>query len=274
MSYIEAIVLGIFQGVAEFLPISSSGHLSILQHLFGIKEGNLFFTQMLHFGTLISIVFVYFKDIKFIVIDFIKLIIDIARGKKIRELTKYQRLGLLIIIGSVPTAIIGIAFEDFFETLYTSLIPIGIALIFTGFLLWLSEKKGRETKDVKDVTFLDSIIIGILQGFAIIPGISRSGSTIVAGLFRGLKKPLATEFSFLLALPATFGAFLLGMIKVTREDNQILVNGPLIIGIILSAVVGVISIKLLIRVLNKNKLHYFSYYLWVVGAITIITQLI
>ncbi len=274
MSYIEAIVLGIFQGVAEFLPISSSGHLSILQHLFGIKEGNLFFTQMLHFGTLISIVIVYFKDIKFIVIDFIKLIIDLARGKKIRELTKYQRLGLLIIIGSVPTAIIGIAFEDFFETLYTSLIPIGIALIFTGFLLWLSEKKGRETKDVKDVTFLDSIIIGVLQGFAIIPGISRSGSTIVAGLFRGLKKPLATEFSFLLALPATFGAFLLGMIKVTREDNQILVNGPLLIGIILSTVVGVISIKLLIRVLNKNKLHYFSYYLWVVGAITIITQLI
>ena len=274
MNYIEAIILGIFQGVAEFLPISSSGHLSILQHLFGIKEGNLFFTEMLHFGTLISIVIVYFKDIKLIIIDFIKLIIDIFKEKKIKELTKFQKLGLLIIVGSVPTAFIGLTFEDFFETLYTSLIPIGFALIFTGFLLWLSERKGKETKDVKEMTFLDSILIGVLQGFAIIPGISRSGSTIVAGLFRGLKKPLATEFSFLLALPATFGAFLLGMIKISKEPSQMLINGPLFLGVILSAVVGVISIKILIKVLNKNKLHYFSYYLWLVGAITIISQLI
>jgi len=274
LSYFEAIVLGVFQGVAEFLPISSSGHLAILQHLFGIKEGNLFYTEMLHFGTLISIIIVYFNDVKLIIIDFIKLILQLIKRKKINSLTKYQKLGLLIILGSIPTAIIGLTFEDFFESLYTSILPIGIALIITGILLWISEKKGSETKDIKDMTPLDSIIIGTFQGIAIIPGISRSGSTIVAGLFRGFKKPLATEFSFLLALPATFGAFLLGMLKMTKESNHVLINGPLILGVVLSTIVGVISIKMLIKVLNKNKLHYFSYYLWVVGLITIFSQLI
>ncbi|MGM0395538.1 MAG: undecaprenyl-diphosphate phosphatase [Bacillota bacterium] len=274
MNWIEAIVLGIFQGVAEFLPISSSGHLALLQYLFGITEGNLFFTEMLHFGTLISIIIVYFEDVKKIILEFLILIGSLISKRKIHELTDHQKLGLLILAGSVPTAIIGLTFEDFFESLYTSLILIGIALMVTGLLLWFAEKKGSEHKDIQKMTFLDSIIIGTFQGMAIIPGISRSGSTIVAGLFRGLKKPLTTEYSFLLALPATFGAFLLGIIKVIRGGDGVIVNMPLIVGVILSTIVGVISIKALIKILNKNKLHYFSYYLWVVGTITIISQLI
>ncbi len=124
------------------------------------------------------------------------------------------------------------------------------------------------------MTLMDSLIIGIFQGMAIIPGISRSGSTIVAGLLRGLKKPLTTEFSFLLALPATFGAFLLGIIKVAKGGDGVIVNLPLILGVSLSTVVGIISIKALIKILNKNKLHYFSFYLWIGGAFTIISQLI
>lgn len=274
MNWIEAIVLGIFQGVAEFLPISSSGHLALLQHLFGITEGNLFFTEMLHFGTLISIIIVYFEDVKRIIIEFLSLVVNLLTGKKSGDLTDHQRLGLLILAGSVPTAIIGITFEDFFESLYTSLIPIGIALLFTGFLLWFAERKGSESKDIQKMTFIDSLIIGTFQGMAIIPGISRSGSTIVAGLLRGLKKPLTTEFSFLLALPATFGAFLLGIIKVIRGGNGVIVNMPLVVGVVLSTVVGIISLKALIKILNRNKLHYFSYYLWIVGAVTIISQLI
>ncbi|HZH93950.1 MAG TPA: undecaprenyl-diphosphate phosphatase [Tissierellaceae bacterium] len=274
MNWIEAIVLGIFQGVAEFLPISSSGHLALLQHLFGITEGNLFFTEMLHFGTLISIIIVYFEDVKKIIIEFLSLVGNLLTGKKSGDLTDHQRLGLLILAGSVPTAIIGITFEDFFESLYTSLIPIGIALLFTGFLLWFAERKGSESKDIQKMTFIDSLIIGTFQGMAIIPGISRSGSTIVAGLLRGLKKPLTTEFSFLLALPATFGAFLLGIIKVIRGGNGVIVNMPLVVGVVLSTVVGIISLKALIKILNRNKLHYFSYYLWIVGAVTIISQLI
>lgn len=274
MSFIQAIILGIFQGVAEFLPISSSGHLAILQTLFGIKEGNLFFTEMLHFGTLISIVIVYFSDIYMMIIEFFNLIFSIIKGQKITKLSKHQKLALLIIVGSIPTAIIGLLFEDFFESLYTSILPIGIAFLVTGSLLWLAEKKAFQNKNIKGMSFFDSLIIGTFQGVAIIPGISRSGSTIVAGLFRGLNKPLATEYSFLLALPATFGAGLLGIIKLLKSNSEILIDLPLLLGVILSTIVGVLSIKLLVKLLNKNKLHYFSYYLWIIGIITIISQLI
>lgn len=274
LSFIQAIILGIFQGIAEFLPISSSGHLAILQTLFGIKEGNLFFTEMLHFGTLISIVVVYFADIYKMVIEFFNLIFSLIKGNKVKKLNKYQKLALLIIVGSIPTAIIGLLFEDLFESLYTSILPIGIAFLVTGVLLWVAEKKAFQNKNIKGMSFFDSLFIGTFQGIAIIPGISRSGSTIVAGLFRGLNKPLATEYSFLLALPATFGAGLLGIMKVIKSNSQILIDFPLIIGVLISTIVGILSIKLLVKLLNNNKLHYFSYYLWFIGIITIISQLI
>ncbi|MCK9442908.1 MAG: undecaprenyl-diphosphate phosphatase [Tissierellaceae bacterium] len=273
MNLFEAIILGIFQGIAEFLPISSSGHLVILQNLFSIKEGNLFFTEMLHLGTLISIFVVYFNDIIKMIIEFLKLLSSLFRGEKIHSLNKYQKLAILIIVGSVPTAIIGLTLEDFFESLYTSILPIGFAFIITGFLLWIAEKRSYENKKAKDMTYLDSVIIGTAQGIAIIPGISRSGSTIVAGLLRGLNKPLATEYSFLLALPATFGAGLLGILKLVKSNSEIVVNFPLVVGVITSAIVGILSLKVLITLLNKNKLHLFSYYLWIIGIITIITQL-
>mgnify|MGYP001011966740 CR=1 FL=1 len=273
MGIIEAIVLGIFQGVAEFLPISSSGHLALLQHLFDIKEGNLFFTEMLHFGTLISIFIVYFKDIMRIIYEILVLIGDIIKGRR-KKLTLHQKLGLFVLTGSIPTAIIGLAFEDFFANLYTSILPIGIALIVTGLLLFIAEKNTYQSKGIKDMTIKDSLVVGTFQGIAIIPGISRSGSTIVASLFRGLNKSLATEYSFLLALPATFGAFLLGIKDVLKNDSSgVMINAPLIIGVAISAIVGVFSIKILIKLLKNNRLHYFSYYLWAVGAITIISQL-
>lgn len=274
MNLIEAVILGIFQGIAEFLPISSSGHLVLLQKLFGIKEGNLFFTEMLHFGTLISIIVVYFNDIIKIIAEFFKLIFSILKREKIRSINKYQKLGILIILGSIPTAIIGIFFQDFFESLYASVLPIGFAFLLTGLLLWVSEKNSYQNKNIKAMSFLDAIIIGTAQGIAIIPGISRSGSTIVAGLLRGLSKPLATEYSFLLALPATLGAGLLGIIDIMKSDTKVLINFPLLIGVILSTIVGIFSIKFLINLINKNKLHYFSYYLWIIGIITILSQLI
>lgn len=275
MTLFQSIILGIFQGISEFLPISSSGHLVILQHFFGIKEGNLFFTEMLHFGTLISIVIVYFNDIINIIVEFFKMLGDGIKNKKFKITNDYQKLALLIIIGSIPTAIIGLLFEDFFEKLYSSsLLPIGIAFLVTGFLLWIANKKPKETKKVKEMTILDSLIVGTFQGIAIIPGISRSGSTIVAGLFRGFDRSLATEFSFLLALPATFGAGLLGIMDVIKTGSKTTVDAPLIIGILLSTIVGILAIKFLIKVLKKNKLHYFSYYLWIIGCITIFSHFI
>lgn len=275
MTWVQAVILGIVQGVTEFLPISSSGHLVVLQHFFGIKEGNLFFTEMLHFGTLISILIIYFNDIINIIIEFFKLIHKSIKNKKIRIENGYQKLGLFIIVGSIPTAIIGIAFEDFFKTLYaSSLLPIGISFIITGFLLWISSKRSKERKNIGKMSFLDSIIIGFCQGIAIVPGISRSGTTIVAGLLRGLNRNLATEFSFLLAAPAIFGAGLLGVIDVVKVGGELTFTFPLLLGVIISAIVGIISIKFLISALKKNKLHYFSYYLWGLGLITIISHFI
>lgn len=273
MTLVQAIILGIFQGVTEFLPISSSGHLVLLQNFFGIKEGNLFFTEMLHFGTLISILIVYFNDIINIIIEFFKMIGEGIKNKNFKIKNGYQKLALLIIIGSIPTAIIGFLFEDFFKTLYSSsLLPIGMAFIITGFLLWIANRKPYENKNVKNMSFLDSIIIGLFQGIAIIPGISRSGSTIVAGLLRGLDRSLATEFSFLLALPAIFGAGLFGIIDVVKTGSEVVFTIPLLAGVLLSAIVGVFAIKFLISMLKKDKLHYFSYYLWIVGLITIISH--
>ncbi len=274
MNLVEAIILGIFQGVAEFLPISSSGHLVLLQNLFNIKEGNLFFAEMLHFGTLVSIVIVYFHDIYNIVVDMLKLLGNIIKGKLPKRLSDYQKLGLFIIVGSIPTAIIGLSLEDYFENLYTSIIPIGIAFIITGLLLWIAEKNVFKNKDINTMKYGDAIFIGTFQGIAIIPGISRSGSTIVAGLFRGLDKSFATEYSFLLALPATFGAFLLGIRGVIKSEIDVAIDFPLIIGVVLSTIVGIVSIKLLMRLIKKGKLYYFSYYLWILGALTIISQII
>jgi len=273
LTLIQAIILGIIQGVAEFLPISSSGHLVVLQNFFGIKEGNLFFTEMLHFGTLISIFIVYFNDIINIIVEFFKMIGDGIKNKKFRIKNGYQKLGLLIIVGSIPTAIIGILFEDFFENFYSSsLLPIGIAFMITGLLIWIANKRPYENKNVKNMSFLDSFIIGTFQGIAIIPGISRSGSTIVAGLFRGLDRSLATEFSFLLALPATFGAGLLGIRDVVKTGSELAFTAPLLIGMALSTIIGVFAIKFLISILKKDKLYYFSYYLWTIGLITIISH--
>lgn len=273
MTFLQAIVLGIFQGITEFLPISSSGHLVVLQNFFGIKEGNLFFTEMLHFGTLISIFIVYFNDIIKIIAEFFKMLGQGIKNKKIRVTNIYQKMAILIILGSIPTAIIGLVFKDTFEKLYNSILAISIAFLITGFILWFVDKKSRGNKDIKDMNFIDSILIGIFQGAAIAPGISRSGSTIAGGLFRGLNRKLATEFSFLLALPATFGAGLLGIKEVIDTGSQTQFSAPLVVGVIVSTIVGVISIRILIKLLENEKLYYYSYYLWALGIILLFTQM-
>lgn len=274
MSLFMAIILGIFQGIAEFLPISSSGHLVILQNFFEINQGELFISVMLHLGTLISIVIVFYKDIISIVEAVFRIFSEIFRKKRIILDTEPKILAVMIMVGTIPTGLIGIFFEDFFEVLYDSLLAVGIALIATGFLLMISEKSNSGRKGTKDMTIIDAIIVGAFQGLAIIPGVSRSGSTIVGGLFRGFNTKLATKFSFLMAIPAILGASLLEGIKVITGNNPVVFSIPLLVGILLSTITGVFAIKILIKALEKGKLYYFSYYVWSVGIIVIITQLI
>ncbi len=266
MTVWKSIILGIVQGLTEFLPISSSGHLVIVQKLLGVNDHNaLFFATMLHIGTLLSIFFVYGKDIIFLLREFFKMLYEVATGKGIRLENDYRKLGLFVILATIPTAIIGLAFNDLFEALFQGQLFIGFALLVTGFLLWFAEKWASEGKNIKRMRPIDAIIIGVFQAFAITPGISRSGSTIVGSLIRGLNKELTVKFSFLISIPAILGAAVL-------EIKDAAVNGMggtslfmILLGMLSAALSGFIAIKAMISFIKRKKLHYFSYYTWIVG---------
>ncbi|MBR2546904.1 MAG: undecaprenyl-diphosphate phosphatase [Eubacterium sp.] len=272
MSYLQAVILGLIQGLTEFLPVSSSGHLALLQHFFGISGDDvLLFTVLLHVGTLISVFFMYWKDIWELIKELFMTIGDIFTGKGLRlDERPIRKLGVLIITASIPTAIIGFAFNDFFEGLYSNILFIGIGFMITGTMLFLSERFGSNSRDLDKMNLRNAIFIGILQGIAIYPGISRSGSTIVGGLTTGLKRELAVRFAFLISVPAIMGSALLEGKHALEEGIDMSVLGPVIVGMAVAAVSGVIAIKAMIKVVSDRKLKYFSFYVWVLGTAVII----
>lgn len=276
MTFIKAIVLGIVQGLTEFLPVSSSGHLALLQNLMQVDENNvLFFAAMLHFGTLISIIIVYFNDISILIKEFIMVIIELITGKGLDiQKNVHRKLGLLIITACIPTAIIGLGFSDFFESLYKSVASVGIGLIITGTLLWLSERISKGNKTIRSTKYRDAFIVGTFQAIAIAPGISRSGATIVGSLFRGLNKELTVKFSFLISLPAVLGAGGIEFVKALDQGMNGMSYGVLMTGILASAISGYAAIRVMIRLVTNKKLHYFSYYTWALGIIIILMTMI
>ncbi len=275
MNIIKAIILGIVQGLTEFLPVSSSGHLAITQSLLKVPEDKImFFTVMLHFGTLISVFFIYFDDIFNIVVEFLKLIGELVTGKGFRLHNQYRKLGMFIIVASIPTGLMGIFFKDLFASLFTSQLVVGVALMITGTLLWVAERMHRGQKSIKQMRWWDAALVGTFQGLAITPGISRSGSTIVGSLLLGFNKELATKFSFLISIPAILGATIFEV-----KDALAVGLGDLSLAIILAGVLsaffaGLLAIKGLINFIKKEKLYYFSFYTWAVGAIIIVVTLI
>ena len=271
MTYLQAVILGFVQGLTEFLPVSSSGHLALLQHFFGISGDNvLLFTVLLHVGTLISVFFMYWRDLWDLIKEFFITIADLLTGKGLRlDERPIRKLGLLIITASIPTAIIGFAFNDFFEGLYSNILFIGIGFLITGTMLFLSERFGSNSRDLKHMNFRNAIFIGILQGIAIYPGISRSGSTLVGGLTTGLKRDFAVRFAFLISVPAIMGSALLEGKNALEEGIDPSVLGPVLAGMAVAAVSGVIAIKAMIKVVSDKKLKYFSYYVWVLGIAVI-----
>ncbi len=257
MDSLTAIVLGIVQGITEFIPISSSGHLVILQNLFGVEEGAITFNIFVHFGTVIAVIIIYHQDI--LEILFLK--------------EKQRRMTVLLIAGLIPTAIIGILFEEQFKALFTSTVLVGFMLLITGTILYLGERLAGEDKDIKRVTIGHALLIGLAQSFAIFPGISRSGATIVMALILGLKRELAARYSFLLAVPVIIGATLLEARALFHTPDLHFFIPPLILGTLFSILAGYFAIKALLRVLSSRKLNYFSYYCWLVGLIIILTQI-
>ena len=271
MDIIQAIILGIVQGLTEFLPVSSSAHLVFMTDLLGLPQ-NVAFDTILHLGTLVAVVGYFWKDVLLIISSFISSVLDIFRGKFKAGLEEkpFKKLSWLLIIGTIPAGKAGILFQKQFEALFSDVLYVGFFLIVTGLLLWGAERVKPGTKDVKDITFKNAIAIGIFQAIAIAPGISRSGATISAGLFSGLNRELAARFSFLLSIPAILGAAVVQMRHINNVDISTL---TMIAGFLAAMIFGYLAIKLLLKIIKERTLMIFAYYCWIVGVAAIIISL-
>lgn len=254
MNSFQAVFLGLIQGLTEFIPVSSSGHLVIAQSFLDIREDQILFNVILHIGTLIPIFIIFWQDIK----DMILL------KKEKRKETFY------ILIAIIPTGIIGVLFEDFFENLFANAYLTAFMLIVTGLILYITEKIDGGEKEVEEMKFWQPLVVGLAQGAAIIPGISRSGSTIAASLFQGLNREAAARFSFLMSIPVIGGAGFLQFLKIVERAEFNLELKVVLFGFSAAVVSGYFAIKILLKVLAEKKLNYFSYYCWFIAAVVIV----
>jgi undecaprenyl-diphosphatase len=260
-TYLEAILLGLLQGIAEFLPISSSGHLVIAGELLrratgsaSDPEANLRLNVALHAGTLLSILWVYRRDVL--------------------GLVRRPRLVALMVLATLPLVVIAVTIKDRVEAAFETPLVAGCGLLLTAACLWLTTRIDREQDDLERVSWRQAAVVGLFQAIAILPGVSRSGSTITGGLLVGLKREAATTFSFLVAIPALCGATLL-MVRdvVEANDSAAVAIGPLVAGGLVACVVGIVALEGLIRVVAAGRLHWFAAYCGVVGLATIAWQI-
>lgn len=278
MSIWNAILLGLVQGIAEFLPISSSGHLSILQNLFHMsttENGHLFFDVLLHLGTLISICIVYWRDIVAMVRETFAFFRNTRLPAEQRQQQQLPaaRMVLMIILATLPLFLI-LPINDKVEQLYYHTFFIGLMLILTGFLLFVADKMPKGTRTEKNMRVRDALIIGVCQAVATIPGLSRSGTTIAAGMATGLDRSFAVRFSFLMSLPAVLGANILSLAKAAKTGIDVSLLPAYLIGMFVAMVSGVAAIGLVKRLTSKGRFGAFSYYCWGAGALTMILSLI
>jgi undecaprenyl-diphosphatase len=264
MTLLEAIALGIVQGLTEFLPVSSSGHLVIMQQIFGLKASSevlLGFDLALHFGTLISVVLVFHRDLLAMARGLWLLLRRPAETRLSKNNGAY--LDLLVIIGTIPAVVAALAFKDFFRGLFASALTAAVMLLVTGGVLWLTRYARALERRLTQLTGRDALLVGIAQAVAIFPGISRSGMTISAALFQGWDRALAARFSFLLAVPAILGGIVFELDGLRDWSAQAF--WPLVAGVIAATISGFIAIHWLLRVVQRGRLHHFAYYCWTVG---------
>ena len=277
MSLFNALILGLIQGVAEFLPISSSGHLALFQTFFGMEnmeEKYMFFTVLLHFGTLISVCMVYWRDIVDMIREFFLGIAALA-GRKDTGVAPppARRMVMLIIIATVPLFVM-VFLQDAVNQLFSNSIMVSCALLATGFILFFSDRMARGHKTAKNATVADALIVGCGQALAVIPGLSRSGTTISVGMMRGFDRAFAVRFSFLMSLPAVLGANVLE-IKDALASNFPIEELPMyLVGVAVSAVVGYFAIRLVKSLSDKGKFGKFAYYCWAVGLGSLVAGIV
>jgi undecaprenyl-diphosphatase len=271
MTWWQAILLGVAQGATEFLPISSSGHLVLLQHLFGLTEPELVFDISVHLGTLMAVIAYFRSDLKALITacaDWVSnTITPDQRPQAISKVNTDVKLALLIIVGTIPTAIIGLGLRPIVDRIFSSILLVGVMLLITGLLLWVTRRLPSSGKGISGFSMKMALGIGLIQGMAIMPGISRSGSTISMGLLLGLDRETAARYSFLLSIPAIIGAVLLGFKDVARLDAAAL--WIVLLGSATAALVGYAALSLLVFIVNQGRLHLFSPYCWILGIIAI-----
>ncbi len=249
MSFIDALILGIVQGMTEFLPVSSSGHLVIAEAVLKVKQPGITLELLVHLGTLFSVI-IYFR----------KQIFTLIKSLFVKEMTKERRIILLLLIGTIPAGLAGVLLKDFFEQTFSNPLETSVELIITGGILFLPRLVKAGTAGL---TIPTVIWMGIGQAISILPGISRSGSTIVAGLLAGVKPAEAAEFSFLLSIPAIAGAIILGIPDMAGVASELVM--PYLLATVVSFVCGLISVYWVLSSVKKGKFEYFAYYCFAIG---------
>jgi undecaprenyl-diphosphatase len=274
MSVFTSILLGLIQGIAEFLPISSSGHLAIAQNLLGLNtEVPEFFDVLLHLGTLLAVFAAYWQDIKDMVREFFCGIGDVVHRSTPTPVPPARRLILLIVIGTLPLFAV-LPIHKKIQSLSNNMVFIGMALVVTGFLLYACDLRRKGRKNERTATWLDAVLVGVGQAVATVPGISRSGMTITAGCFTGFERRFAVRFSFLLSIPAVLGANILSL-KDALEAGIDWTQVPVyLVGVIVAAVVGYLCIRLLRMIADRGRFGAFAYYCWAAGLLTLVLNII
>ena len=271
MSLIHSILLGLIQGVAEFLPISSSGHLAIAEQLLdmeGASEIPGFFDVLLHLGTLVAVFVAYWPEIWEMIQEFFRGIGDLVRGTTPTPVPPARRMILLVIVGTLPLFVI-LPFKDWIEGLSSNLYVVGGALLVTGCLLFASDRVRKGHKNERSTRLTDTLLVGAAQALATCPGLSRSGTTITAGCFLGFERKFAVRYSFILSIPAVLGANILSL-KDALGGDVVWKDVPVYLaGVVVAAVVGYACIRLLKMIADKGKFGAFAYYCWAVGLLTV-----
>ncbi|MBW2037255.1 MAG: undecaprenyl-diphosphate phosphatase [Deltaproteobacteria bacterium] len=270
MGLFHAVFLGIIQGLTEFLPISSSGHLVLFQYLFGIKEPEIFFDVAVHMGTLMAVCIFFSRELKGIA----RVLFSVSTWSGGDEnfwqpfIKKPEmRLLTLIIVGTIPTGVIGLAFRSAADTIFSSVRLVGGMLLVTGLILWFTRGLKKGGRNTGEMTLWDGLTVGLMQGVAVLPGISRSGATIGIALLRGLDREAAACYSFLLSIPAILGAMTLELYQARGSVSPAM--APVLLGACAAGLVGYGALKVLVHILKKGELYVFAPYCWLVGAIAI-----
>jgi len=269
MSPLQGAILGLIQGITEFLPVSSSGHLVLVPWFLNWEEPGLPFNTTVHLGTLLGVVTFFWGDL----VELAKAWLSDLRSGGMPT-SSQSKLAWLIILGTLPAALMGLLFEEFFESLFSTPLWVACLLLVTGIILALSEAIGDLRRDLEEISWLDSLVIGIAQGCAIAPGLSRSGATVATGLFSGLHREAAARYSFLLSIPIILGTSILQLKDLVQAPEAAAQAPTIVTGFLVASLSGYFSIKFFLHYLRRGRLYPFAIYCWTVGIISIIAILI